>query len=85
MNKTFLKIASRMLELAAGQICFQSDEFILENTPENFAFIQEVVKASHYPDEEIFISQHGIEIVYSLIMDYCSEVLKKESDAMGMR
>jgi hypothetical protein len=76
------RIAAEMLELAADEFGNHGcNDFELDNTPENLAFVKRLIAAGDYPEDEPNLSGDGTKIYLMdwLIMGYCADVLKGET------
>lgn len=79
MNGVILRIAAKMLDMAADEFANHGcNDYRLPNTPENLAFVEAMIAASDYPnDEPIFSSDETkIYVMDWQVMGYCARVLR---------
>ncbi len=82
MNAKQYLMAAKMLELAADEFSNHgSNDYSLENTPENRTFVEAMIAASDYPEDEVNIS-HDYGRIYTsdiALMGFCIRLLREEA------
>jgi len=78
LTKTQSEVTAMMLDMAADEFSNHgSNDFELDNTPENLEFVRGMIAASDYPDDTPSISRDGKKI-YTMdwkIMQYCKHLV----------